>query len=87
VIVCHRRCTITTVDIKHHVMYFMAKCQLEVRMMMSPVRAENIERRRFVSTVVELQNRIGDGVPGNHLLVLNGGALEGLSHVDILQRH
>lgn len=53
---------------------------------MSPVRAENIERGRFVSTVVELQNRIRDGVPGNHLLVLNGGALEGLSHVDILQR-
>lgn len=53
---------------------------------MLPVRAENIERGRFVPTVVELQNRIRDGVPGNHLLVLNGGALEGLSHVDILQR-
>lgn len=69
-------------------MYLMVECQLEVRMtMMSPVRAENIERGRFVSTVVELQNRIRDGVPGNHLLVLNGGTLEGLSHVDILQRN
>lgn len=67
-------------------MCLMAECQLEVRMMISPVRAENIERGRFVSTVVELQNRIRDRVPGNHLLVLNGGALEGLSHVDILQR-
>lgn len=55
-------------------------------MMISPVRAENIERGRFVSTVVELQHRIRDGVSGNHLLVLNGGALEGLPHVDILQR-
>lgn len=86
--VCYRRCTVATVDNKQHLMYLMVECQLEVRMtMMSPVRAENIERGRFVSTVVELQNRIRDGVPGNHLLVLNSGTLEGLSHVDILQRN
>lgn len=85
--VCYSRCTVATVDNKQHLMYLMVECQLEVRMtMMSPVRAEYIERGRFVSTVVELQNRIRDGVPGNHLLVLNGGTLEGLSHVDILQR-
>lgn len=37
--------------------------------------------------MVHLHDRVEDGVPGHHLLVLDGGALEGLPHVDVLQRN
>lgn len=35
--------------------------------------------------MVHLNHRVGDGGPRHNLLVLNGAALKGLPHVDILQ--
>lgn len=52
-----------------------------------PIRCEDCERRRLVAQVVHLFDRIGDTALGHHLLVLRGGALKGLSHVDVLQRN
>lgn len=50
-----------------------------------PVGAEDVERRRFVTAVVHLHHGVGDGGPRHHLLVLDGAALEGLPHIDVLQ--
>lgn len=35
--------------------------------------------------MVHLHHGVGDGGPRHHLLVLDGAALKGLPHVDILQ--
>lgn len=50
-----------------------------------PVRWEDVERGRLVAQVVHFPDRNGHAALGYHLLVLDGGALEGLSHVDVLQ--
>lgn len=52
-----------------------------------PIRCEDCERRRLVAQVVHLLDRNGDTALGHHLLVLRGGALKGLPHVDVLQRN
>lgn len=52
-----------------------------------PVRCEDGERGRLVAQVVHLSDWIWHAALGHHLLVLSGGALKGLPHVDILQRH
>lgn len=51
-----------------------------------PVRCEDGERRRFVAQVVHLSDRVWHAALGHHLLVLSGGALKRLPHVDVLQR-
>lgn len=51
----------------------------------SPVGAEDVEGRGLVAAVVHLHHWVGDRRPRHHLLVLDGTALEGLPHVDVLQ--
>ena len=51
----------------------------------SPVSREDAERGRLVAGVVQLRDGVGSTALGHHLLVLCGGALERLPHVDVLQ--
>lgn len=53
----------------------------------APVRREDGEGWRLVAQVVHLFDGVGHAALGHHLLVLGGGALKGLPHVDILQRN
>lgn len=49
-----------------------------------PVGCENVQGRRLVTLVVNVSNRVGNAVLGDHLLVLDGRAFERFLHVDIL---
>lgn len=52
-----------------------------------PVWGKIVERGRSITGIVCFQDRHGEGVSVKKLLVLSGGASEGLSGVDSLQRH
>lgn len=52
----------------------------------SPVNIELVEGRRSVALMVSLQHGSRHGVPGDDLLVEHHRALEGLAHVDVLER-
>lgn len=49
-----------------------------------PVRCQNAQRRGFVTLIINVSNRVGNAVLGDHLLVLDGRAFECFLHVDIL---
>lgn len=49
-----------------------------------PVRGQNVQRRWFITLVVDVGNRVRNAVLGNHLLVLDSGTFESFLHVDIL---
>lgn len=59
----------------------------KLELFVSPVVGENTERWRFLTAAVHLSYRVRDADSGHDLLILRGGASEGLPHVHILQRH
>lgn len=53
----------------------------------SPVRREDVEGRRLLARLEGLLQRDGQRLALKQLLVLDGGAPEGLPHGDVLERH
>lgn len=59
----------------------------EVWSLSLPVRREDVEGRRLLARLEGLLQRDGQRLALKQLLVLDGGAPEGLPHGDVLERH